>query len=185
MEKYTKKATARILKEVLKVNPKASGFTSLDQAFVILMNQWDMELDVVKDGDITTCTLYRDGDKVQTWEFKDIWDSSEGDWDWNIIYRKVLEDIIRLKLYKRPKLGKRAQKKLEVERASHKPEKEEVGIDMEVKSIKKPSLEDLRKKRQHLSVRKSNYKKLGKDTSLIEKELEEVKEQIAKLTKTA
>ena len=36
-EKYTKKATAKIIAEVLKLNPKASKLTSLDQAFVLLM----------------------------------------------------------------------------------------------------------------------------------------------------
>ena len=180
MEKYTKKATARILKEVLKVNPKASGFTSLDQAFVILMNQWDMELDVVHDGEKTSSTLYRDGDKVHTWDFGNIWIPQEGDFDWNVIYKKVLEDIIRLKLNKRPKLGKRAQKKLEEERAKRKPEVEveEITEPIRTKPEPKVSLDDLRKKRSNLSAKKSMYKRQGKDTRDLDRELNDIKDQI-------
>ena len=186
MEKYTKKATARILKEVLKVNPKASGFTSLDQAYVILMDHWNMELDVVSDNGNTTSTLYRDGDKVHTWELGEQWVSQLGDFDWDVIYKKTLEDIIRLKLYKRPKLGKRAMKKLEVERASRQSEIEEVGVTRATVTIveKQLSLEDLKRKRDNLSVKKSDWKKKGKDISTIEKELEEIKSQIKNLTKT-
>ena len=180
MEKYTKKATARVLKEVLKYNPKASGFTTLDQAYVILMNAWDMEIDVVNDKNNTTSTLYRDGDKVHTWEFGDCWSPQEGDFDWNTIYRKVLEDIIRLKLYKRPKLGKRAMKKLEEERALRKPEVDDEGVTKALKTVTevKPTLQDLRKKRDNLSVKLHDWKKKGKDITELQKELNRIKEQI-------
>lgn len=183
MEKYTKKASARILKEVLKVNPKASGFTTLDQAFVILMTEWDMELSIetVYTG-VTTCTLYRDDDKPRTWEFKDIWDTKEGDWDWNAIYKTVLEDIIKERLYKRPKLGKRALKKLEEAKKAKAVAKPEPEIEKPV--APKMSLDDLRTKRGHISARISNAKKRGLKVPDLERELEEIKAQIKSLAKT-
>lgn len=183
MEKYTKKASARILKEVLKINPKASGFTSLDQAFVILMNEWDMELSIesVHTG-VTTCILHRDDDKPRTWEFKDVWDPKAGDWDWNTIYKTVLEDIIKERLYKRPKLGKRALKKLEETKKAKAAEKQEPVVEEPV--TPKTSLDDLREKRGRISARISNAKKRGLKVPDLERELEEIKAQIKSLSKT-
>ena len=123
--KYTKKASARIIKEVQKFNPKASANTSYDQAFVALMTEWDMELGIETSNGITTCAVYRDGSVVYTCEFKDAWDDKTGDWDWNTIYRTVLEHIIKTRMYKRPKVSKRelnriAKEKAEAEKAATK-----------------------------------------------------------------
>ena len=112
MEKYTKKATAKIIAEVLKLNPKASKLTTLDQAFVILMEHWDMELGLMtKLNEPTIATLYKDEEVPMEWSFENAWDDKQGDYDWNRIYKEVLEDIIKKKLYKRPKTGKRSKKK--------------------------------------------------------------------------
>ena len=123
--KYTKKASARIIKDVQKFNPKASANTSYDQAFVALMTEWDMELGIETSNGITTCAVYRDGSVVYTCEFKDAWDDKTGDWDWNTIYRTVLEHIIKTRMYKRPKVSKRelnriAKEKAEAEKAAAK-----------------------------------------------------------------
>ena len=179
-EKYTKKATARILKEVLKVNPKASGFTTLDQAFVMLMDHWDLELGIEsahvnKRSNNTVLTLYRDGDKVETWDTKkDLWDSKEGDFDWNFIYKLVLENIIRLRLYKRPKVSKRAAKVVTPEPV------EEVATKSEIVTPTS-TVSDLRKKRDTISVKIHGWKKKGKDVTELEKELAEIKAKIKEL----
>lgn len=113
-EKYTKKATAKIIAEVLKLDPKASKLTTLDQAFVILMEHWNMEIGLLtKLNEPTKVTLYRDDDTPYEWSFDDAWIDKEGDYDWNRIYKGVLEDIIKQKLYKRPKVSKRSKKKTE------------------------------------------------------------------------
>jgi wyosine [tRNA(Phe)-imidazoG37] synthetase (radical SAM superfamily) len=57
------------------------------------------------------------------------WNEKEGDWDWNVIYKTTLETIIKLKLYKRPKVSKRelnriAKEKAEQEKLKAKAEKE-------------------------------------------------------------
>lgn len=184
---YTKKASARILKEVLKVNPKASGWTTFDQAFVTLMTQWDMELSIETSGRDTVCGLWRDGEKIHTWNFKDAWDWKEGDWDFNTIYKTVLEDIIKEKLHKRPKLGKRAQKKYEEEKAARlkaEAEKELRAEKPKKQELPKAHIDDLRKRRDNLSVKIWDWKKKNKDVTLLEQEMNEIKEQIKILAKT-
>lgn len=176
MEKYTKKATARILKEVLKVNPKASGFTTLDQAFIILMDHWELELAV----DNNTCYLYRDGSQVETWVFKSIWDEKIGDWDWNTIYKTVLEDIIKKRLYKRPKLGKRALAKLEKEKAVAKAKDEKIQKQQQEAKDRQQYIEDLKRRKGNLQVKKSDWKKKGKDISELEKEIEKINQELTK-----
>lgn len=190
MEKYTKKATARILKEVLKVNPKASGHTTFDQAFVTLMTHWNLELGIETDSNnMTTCTLYRDSDKPKIWKLKDVWDQKEGDWDWNTVYKTILESVIKEKLYKRPKLGKRALAKLEKEK-SVKPvivendDADVMGTAKLTKIKQVESIEDLKKRKGNLQVKKSDWKKKGKDISEIEKEIDDINNTLKKLTKT-
>ena len=114
MEKYTKKANATVMKQVLKVNPKASGRTTFDQAYVILMTEWDLEGDLVSTTTETTFKVWRDGEVCHTltWTKKESFNEKEGDWNWDLIYKDVLQTIIKDKLYKRPKIGKRAAAKL-------------------------------------------------------------------------
>lgn len=113
-EKYTKKVTAYIYKELVKVNPKISKLTSLDQAYVILMDKWDMQLSVNMIDYKTKCVLYnKDDEALFEWDFKeDIWDKKQCDWNWSVIYKDVLEDIIKQKLYKPKKKSKRSSNKL-------------------------------------------------------------------------
>lgn len=183
-EKYTKKATAKIINEVLKLNPKASKLTTLDQAFVILMEYWDMELGIItKLHQPTVVTLYRDDDTPFEWSFENAWVDKEGDYDWSRIYKEVLEDIIKKKLYKRPKLGKRAQKKHdeEVAKKKAKREAEEAKENEVIIENPKVSLVELRTQRSQLSAKISNWKKQKKDPNtliVMEKQLEEIKKQI-------
>ena len=178
LEKYTKKASARILKEVLKFVPKISGHTSLDQAFVILMDNWNLELSVMikYNTQKTKCLLHRDEETIKEYDFDNslVWIEKSGDWDWNIIYKDILEDIIKNKLYKRPKLGKRAQKKLEEAKNKSQQVKDTVKESKESKI----SLDELKKKRNALSSRISIAKKAQKnpnDIAELEKQLNEIK----------
>lgn len=115
--KYTKKASARIIKEVQKINPKAPLTTTFDQAFVLLMTTWDMELGVETTNTSTTCAISRDGSVVHTMEFDNVWDDKTGDWNWNVIYKDVLEHIIKTRMYKRPKISKRELNRIAKEKA--------------------------------------------------------------------
>ena len=109
IEDTTKKASVRILKELAKLNDKVSARTTYQQAFDILMEHWDLELSLANDKDITTCCIYRDGIVVYTFDWKksEVYDIKDCDWDWSYVYKLVLEQCIKDKLYKRPKIGKR------------------------------------------------------------------------------
>lgn len=120
-ERYTKKTSTRILKEVQKINPKAALSTTYDQAWVILMTEWNIEASLENKDTSTYCQIYRDGSVVHemTWDKTTAYSEKERDWDWNFVYRTVLEHIIKTRLYKRPKVSKRelnAIKKAEAEK---------------------------------------------------------------------
>lgn len=188
MEKYTKKATAKIYAEVLKVDPKASKLTTLDQAYVILMTNWDMELSIYGSVNASTkVALFRDEEIVYEWEFEKAWMQNVGDFDWDTIYRDTLEDIIKKKLYKRPKRSKRAQKKHDEEVAKAKLEREAQEKIEEIppqKPESELSLEELKKKRDRISVKLSDWKKKGKDVTELQKEYDELRELYKKRSKT-
>lgn len=182
MEKYTKKSTARILKEVLKHQSSASGRTTFDQAYVILMTAWDMDGDIeTKASGETIFKIWRDGEvvKIMTWDSGG-WNMKVGDWNWDIIYKDVLESIIKEKLYKRPKIGKRAAAKLAKEkeeaakRAALKAKKEEAAQ----KALK--DIEQLKKKKSSLYMKIWDWKKKGKDTTELEQEYDRVVNSLKK-----
>lgn len=182
-EKYTRKASARIIKEILKFKPKIPGNTTFDQAFAILMEEWDLEMSIKRQytGE-TICQLYRDEETVKEWVYENdsAWIEKDGDWDWNLIFKDVLEDIIKLKLYKRPKLGKRAQKKQDEKVAKLKEEKVKAA-EAEAKANEKIPFEVLKQKRNQLSSKITNWKKAKRDPNEIaelQKQLDEVKLQI-------
>ena len=137
--KISKKCTADILKHVLKIEPKISKSTTWDEAWNILSAAWEFEADLVHTvKEKTVFTLYRDGLLVETYKLGDMWDEAKGDFNYTDIFRTVLDNITKRRLYKRPKLGKRAQKKYdeEVEKAKNSKKKEEPVIEQET-TVKK------------------------------------------------
>lgn len=195
MEKYTKKANATIMKHVLKVNPNASGRTTFDQAYVLLMTEWDLEGDLVSTTTETTFKIWRDGEVCHSlvWPKKVAKNEKEGDWDWDLIYKDVLQAIIKDKLYKRPKLGKRAAAKLakEKEEAAKKAELEAKRVEKEeaakkaketAKASTERDIELLKKRKKQLYMKIYNDGKKGIDTSHLKKEHDEIVAKIKKLT---
>lgn len=186
----TKKCNAYILAQVLKIEPKASKNTQLHEAFGILFEAWQFEADLYHSSENqTTFTIYRDDLKVEQWNLGNQWDEKNGDFNYNEIYKVVLEDIIKRRLFKRPKLGKKAQKEYDNKVAEAKKKKviEDTTSTEEPVVIKiesEPSIEELKKKRDNLTCKIYNWKKKGKDASEMEQELASVKEQLQKRTKT-
>ena len=146
--KYTKKASARIIKEVQKINPKAPLTTTFDQAFVLLMTTWDMELGVETTNTSTTCAISRDGSVVHTMEFDNVWDDKTGDWNWNVIYKDALEHIIKTRMYKRPKISKRELNRIAKEKA----EAEKKAVKAAKAAAKKESKTTTVSKRKNKAV---------------------------------
>ncbi len=189
MAKLSKKVTVDIYKHVEKVVPGITKNTTYDEAWDILSQAWEFEGDLthtVKDK--TVFTLYRDGLTVETYKLGDMWDEKVGDFNYTDIFRTVLENIIKRRLYKRAKLGKKAQKEYDEKVAKAKKEvkvAEEVSTEPVVIKIEsEPTIDELRKKRDNISVKIYDWKKKGKDVTELETELASVKEQLQKRTKT-
>lgn len=118
-EDTTKKASTRIFKELEKINPKISPKTTFQQAFEILMTEWDLELSVESTTTSTICNIYKDNAVAYTfnWTRKESYNERECDWDWNFIYKNVLEHIAKTRMYKRPKISKSELRRIEKEKA--------------------------------------------------------------------
>ena len=152
----TKKATSRIFKELEKINPKISPKTTFQQAFEILMAEWDLELSVESTTTSTTCNIYKDNAVAYTfnWTRKESYNERECDWDWNFIYKNVLEHIAKTRMYKRPKISKSELRRIEKER-----------LEAEKKAIKEAKLAEKAAKEQA---------KLDKQKAREQKKLEKV-----------
>lgn len=117
--KYTRKASSRIIKELQKINPKTPLSTTYDQAFVELMNEWDLEIGLEKNDGVIYASIHKDGSIAHEFEWKlsEAWTEKEMDFNWDFVYRTVLEHIIKTRLYKRPKIGKRELARIAKEKA--------------------------------------------------------------------
>ena len=115
----TKKASARIIKELEKFDPKVSSKTTYQQAFDILMEKWDLELSLEKTANVIKSSIYKDGTITHSfeWTLKEAWNDKEYDFEWNFIYRTILEHISKTRIYKRPKVGKRELARIAKEKA--------------------------------------------------------------------
>ena len=115
----TKKASARIIKELEKFDPKVSSKTTYQQAFDILIEKWDLELSLEKTADVIKSSIYKDGTITHSfeWTLKEAWNDKEYDFEWNFIYRTILEHISKTRIYKRPKVGKRELARIAKEKA--------------------------------------------------------------------
>ena len=139
---YTKKASAYILKAVLKENPKASKLTTFDEAFVLLMDKWELEgsVETTKDN-ITRFQLFRDNEVIKEFTWEGAWLEKEGDWNWNLIYKDVLETVLKTRLYKKPKVKRTKTEKISIQTKkvskSIKTEKEAVKSTKNKKTCKR------------------------------------------------
>ena len=97
IQKYTKKANAYIMNHLLKMNPKASKLPSFDGAYVYMMNEWNLDGDLELSKGIVSFKIWRDDEVVETltWPKVKAWIDKEMDFDWNLIYKDVLEKIIK------------------------------------------------------------------------------------------
>ena len=83
------------------------------------MTEWDLELSVESTVTSTTCNIYKDNVVAHTfnWTKKESYNERDCDWDWNFIYKNVLEHIAKTRMYKRPKISKSELRRIEKEKA--------------------------------------------------------------------
>ena len=183
IQKYTKKANAYIMNHLLKMNPKASKLTSFDGAYVYMMNEWNLDGDLELSKGIVSFKIWRDDEVVETltWPKVKAWIDKEMDFDWNLIYKDVLEKIIKNRLYKRPKLSKRALKKKEEAKQEAIIEANKEREAKELAKKKEEELVSMRKKKNNLQQRIYDWKKKGKDASELIQEYNRVSKKLKEM----
>ena len=111
-QKLSKKANTYVYGHVIKIDPKVSKNITYDGAYEILMEKWGMEGSIayICKKNVTIFKVFRDEELIKEYEMYDVFE--DGDWDWTTIYKTVLEDILKHKLFKpAKKTRKKATKK--------------------------------------------------------------------------
>lgn len=96
-EKYTKQISPKMASEIIKFEPNLLADTTLDQAFVLVMDRLNLELSLEKTSDSVIGTLYQ-GDtdfKIKTFKWKPYYAWSYLDFNWNYIYTRVLTYVLK------------------------------------------------------------------------------------------
>lgn len=123
--KLSKKANAYVLNQVLKVEPKAPKTITYDQAFDILMEHWGLEATIeTKRTNITLVKIFREDEVVKTYEYPNIF--RDGTWDWDLLFRDTLEDIIKKKVWKPVKKTRKKKEEPVVEVKPKEPVKKQL-----------------------------------------------------------
>lgn len=155
MVKLTRKATTKIIDLVQAIKPGTSKNTSFDEAWDIIANYTDISIEMICDvNDNTFIKLYKGDNEIGRLELKNSFIREKGDWDWNIIYKEIIEYMMKNKFVKKPRLQKKVQSE-----PNNIYNKKQDPIDP-----------DRKKKKMALYMKIRNWKKKGKDTTELEKE---------------
>lgn len=154
----SKKVTTKIYKLLEKLNPEQPKRTTFEEAWDIFGKKFGLDLDIYTDiKGVTTIILCKAEEELDTYTLMDVF--KNGDWDWDMILRLVMEDVIRKKYYKTKK-QKKSQKK------------EELSTPKEESSIL--TIDTLKKRKQQLYMKIRNWKAKEKSTEELEVEYNEI-----------
>jgi len=200
----SKKVSAKIWTLVNNIEPGVSKNLSWDQAWEKLSTWGGFEGGVETKANGTTLMDIWIGDtKVKVLTIKDGWNEKEMDWNWDQVFGQTLDYIFGEGLIKKPRArrkdakvqtvkkaivnrSKTAQIAQETEKVSNSiaaAEQARKNKEFEQQWYSEKNLEDMRKRLGNLSVKKSDWKKKGKDVSEIEVMMEEFKEKIEDIKK--
>lgn len=161
MAKLTKKATQKIIELVQAIKPGTGKNTSFDEAWDIISEYVGIEIEMTCDiKDNTIIVLYKEDKEIGRLNINNSYIREKGDWDWNIIYKDIIEYMMKNKIVKKPK----AKKSIVATATNNNIYniKSNDGITDEV--------QQLRKKKSSLYQKIREWKKKGKDVSELEKE---------------
>jgi len=200
----SKKVSTKIWTLVNNIEPGVSKNLSWDQAWEKLSTWGGFEGGVETKANGTTLMDIWIGDtKVKVLTIKDGWNEKERDWNWDQVFGQALDYIFGEGLIKKPRArrkdakvqtvkkaivnrSKTAQIAQETEKVSNSiaaAEQARKNKEFEQQWYSEKNLEDMRKRLSNLSVKKSDWKKKGKDVSEIEAMMEEFKEKIEDIKK--
>ncbi|MBR5296637.1 MAG: hypothetical protein IKU29_02060 [Parabacteroides sp.] len=154
----SKKVTTKIYKLLEKLNPEQPKRTTFEEAWDIFSKEFGLDLDIYTDvKDVTVITLSRNEEELDTYTLTDVF--KNGDWDWDVILKMVMEDVIRKKYYKFKK-----QKKFQKKENPPTPKEESSMLTIDV----------IKKRKQQLYMKIRNWKAKGKSTKELELEYNEI-----------
>jgi hypothetical protein len=200
----SKKVSTKIWTLVNNIEPGVSKNLSWDQAWEKLSTWGGFEGGVETKANGTTLMDIWIGDtKVKVLTIKDGWNEKERDWNWDQVFGQALDYIFGEGLIKKPRArrkdakvqtvkkaivnrSKTAQIAQETEKVSNSiaaAEQARKNKEFEQQWYSEKNLEDMHKRLNNLSVKKSDWKKKGKDVSEIEAMMEEFKEKIEDIKK--
>ena len=183
-KKLSKKVSAKVWGVAAKFQPNLSKNTSYDEAWEIIAAEGELEGEIETSRfNQTKFILYRGEEQLKVYELGNIF--KDGDYDWTAIYKPVCEDVVARRLYKKPKLSKKAQKAKDEEIAKQ-VQVRKIKEEQEAKTLKEQqnysesylSKEELDRLKFNLKMKIKNWTKKGKDISELEKELEEINVKI-------
>jgi hypothetical protein len=185
----SKKVSAKIWSLVNVIEPGVSKNLSWDDAWEKLSDWGGFEGGVETKADGTTkMDIWIGGEKVQVLTIKDGWNEKERDWNWDQVYGQTLDYIFNEGLIKKPRARRKdakvqtirkavvnrtktAQIAKETEKVSNSiaaAEQARKNKAFEQQWYSTKNLEDLKKRLNNLTVRKSGLKKKGTDTTEID-----------------
>lgn len=184
-KKLTKKASVKVWNVASKFHPNLSKNTSYDEAWEIIAKEGDLEGEIETSRfNQTKFILYRGEEQISIYELGAIF--KDGDYDWTAIYKTVCEDVVARRLYKKPKLSKKAQKAKDEEIAKQvqarklKEAQEEAIMVKEQQTKPEPeqTKEELDRLKFNLKMKIRNWAKKGKDVAELEEKLTELETKI-------
>lgn len=146
----------------------------------------------------TTMDIWIGDQKVKVLPIMNGWNEGERDWNWHEVFEQSLDYIFGEDLIKKPRATRKDAKKQTVKKAivnatkaaqiSKETEEMTKSIteakiaqnkrDFEAQWYSEKNLEDMKKRLGNLSVKKSDWKKKGKDVGELERMMEEFREKI-------
>ena len=199
-----RKVSTKIWTLVNNIEPGVSKNITWSEAWEKLSTWGGFEGGVeTKANGVTLMDIWVGDQKVKVLTIKNGWNEKERDWNWHEVFGQTLEYIFGEGLIKKPRARRKDAKvekaiKASVNRtkvAQISKETEEVSNSIAAKKIEQnkrdfeaqwyseKNLEDMKKRLNNLSVKKSDWKKKGKDVSELDRMMEDFRVKIEDIKK--
>ena len=187
--KLTHKAAPDVIDLIQTIDKSAGRNISWDEAWPVLAAASDLEFDIFYSNgkQQTEVTIFKGDSEIQSFAFDDVFNKEENEFDFDKIYRRVIEFCIRNKYIKTPKgmkvKYKETAKSIKAKAVTKSIETEiveETPVDVYKKKYEGLSVDKLKNKKCGLYQKIRKVKSTGKSTDELDNELEYLK----KLLKT-
>lgn len=200
----SKKVSTKVWTLVNNIEPGVSKNISWDDAWAKLATWGNFEggLETKADG-VTFFDIWIEDTKVKVITIKDGWNEKERDWNWDQVYGQALDYIFNEGLIKKPRARRKdakvqtvrkavvnSAKTTQIARETKKmsnsiaaAEQARKNKEFEQEWYSQKNLDDLKRRLSNLSVKKSEWKKKGRDVNEIDNMMEEFRTKIEDIKK--